>query len=554
MCSSSAEQIFAWVGAILVNAAFISIIAWGSFTTTWYIGFIISAIYTALLFVSARIVDKKSRWDAVAPINDVEEVHLADDSAEHQEAATAADTVQALREQRMPVMANFFYGLFTLAFGVTGYFLPMNILPCGYYWTSPTNNGHWITDGSSLSSDVRTWASSSQESAPPATFVQIDDNEERYTIFAGADGSDYTQTLWSITGDAESIHFPDIQNPTFFVDTNGWACFSAYNQKHFVGCSNGTKVTMTIDSTEYTFQSPYDLIVDIDDTLWFKDYPPWSGNQSGSGYLIYSISDYETMEVELHSTYSTSTDMATKELPEGSSDNDCWRKQVVLAIFVSAIPTTLSSIIIWIKRNAPAMAITSFLGISALAIFVYLAIVGETLFHFNDFWGWWLSISSAVYTIVLCDLTHCKRRIAQIPLVWGINFASLAFFVGMILLTDIFGERAWPWIVFNIFACVPLGIVGIGYRQVFLLLLCAVGWILTAVKIASALTEAFSGGAVPIYFIVLAVSGTIIAGVGWLLKKHQEKIHDVLLPRMEGLSLSRKLFPEVESQEQSTDE
>ena len=64
MCMT--EQTFAWVGAIVVNTVFISIIAWGAL---WYVGFIFSAIYTALLFRLAQVIDKKSVWDAV-PTND----------------------------------------------------------------------------------------------------------------------------------------------------------------------------------------------------------------------------------------------------------------------------------------------------------------------------------------------------------------------------------------------------------------------------------------------------------------------------------------------------
>ena len=60
MCTT--EQTFAWVGTIVVNIAFISIIAWGA-TEIWWVGFLLSSAYTAMLFGLARVVDKKSGWD-----------------------------------------------------------------------------------------------------------------------------------------------------------------------------------------------------------------------------------------------------------------------------------------------------------------------------------------------------------------------------------------------------------------------------------------------------------------------------------------------------------
>ncbi|KAL7505612.1 hypothetical protein ACHAXN_003075 [Cyclotella atomus] len=558
MCNCSTEQVFAWAGAILVNGAFISIIVYGAFTS-WYTGFIISAIYTVLLFVGARIVDKKSRWDVPRVGDEVAEQNVDSEEQLEPEATITADAQSNVQpspntvERRMPVMANFLYGIFTLAFGVTGLFLPMNLFSCGNNWST---NGSWSTDLSSLPTEVREWYSSTQYGGPPAaSFVHIEDTN--YTVFQGTDGSDYSTTLWSVTGKAKPVNFPDVQNPSFFVDVlNGMACFTTYLNENLVdghiGCSNGTNVTTTEDTTEYKFHSPFELFVDNESKLWFKDYPPWSGDGSGPGTLIYSINNYSTMEVELHSTFSTSTD-ASEEMPK-SEYGKCRTNQALLAIFISAFPTMIASLLIWFKRAAPAMAVTSYVGISALAIFIYLASVGDAIYESSNFWDWWLSISGAFYIIVLCDLTHCKRYIVQIPLEWGINFGSLAFFVGMVLLTGIFGykEPAWTWIVFNIFAIIPLCVIGLGYNRVFLFVLCAVGWLLTAVEISSALASVL-GATIPIYFVVLALSGMLIACAGWLLNKHQEMIHESLFSRMEWLSLSRRCFPVRESQDQQSD-
>eukprot|EP00804_Cyclotella_cryptica_P020130 CCRYP_014900-RA/>CCRYP_014900-RA protein AED:0.22 eAED:0.22 QI:0/-1/0/1/-1/1/1/0/581 len=560
MCTT--EQTFAWVGAIVVNVAFISIIAWGA-STIWYVGFIISAVYTAILFALARAVDKKSAWDAVAPTDDeISDDRSTSSQSLHIETGVAVPprhkvfSRSIVAERRMPVLANLLYGLFALALGVTGYFLPMNIFSCDLRSGSApyASDGTWSTDNSALPVDVRTWASSTQPSVSAlATFIYILGEEQNSTLFAATDGN-HPQTLWLTMG-ADPINFPEVQDPSSFTATGtGWACFaginvmasSDYNHQQtpidsLVGCSDGKAVMTTINATTYTFQGPYDFFVDTNHTLWFKDYPPYYGDQIETGTLIYSIDDYNTMDVKLHSTLSTSRNPAADDV------DDCWTKQSIVAIFVSAIPITLASVLLWVKRNAPSMAITSYIGLSTGAFLLYLASVGQT-YGIENFWWWWLSISGALYVVILSDLSYCERQISHGPLIWGINFGALAFLLGMIFLTGIFELLgAWPWVAFNALALVPLGIVGLGHNLVFLLVLCALGWLMTTVKIASAISAAISAAEVPIYFIVLAIGGLLIAAAGWSLNKHQDQIQGFLFHHMEKICFSRRFFPSVES-------
>ena len=589
MCTT--EQTFAWVGALVVNIAFIAIVAWGA-STKWWVGFLISIVYTIILFVLARTIDKRSGWDIVpvatsANVNDnnsTAEVSSDESAARHDETQNnvvvaavpiAADHPEqstmlthrstATSERRMPVLANLLYGLFNIALGVTGYFLPINLFSCygfGPYYYSPSSTGHWSTDISTLPSGVQTWASSSESNHQMsyATFAHILSGEggQNSTLFRGSDGSGNYQTLWSTSNGGEPLDFPNIQNPEQFVSTGtDWACFTGINAEEdspgsLVGCSDGTTVATTADSAQYSFQSPYDLFIDSN-TLWFKDYPPWSGYQSGTGTIIYSVDSYEDMTVELHSTYTQSkseqnVEVYLSEVVE-NDDDSCWTKHSTLALFISALPITLSSILLWLKRKAPSSAITSYVGISAVVYCLYLLTIDET----NDvnlfwFWKWWLPVSGSLYLAILCDLTHCKRNIARYPLIWGINFSALLFFVGMIILSGIFDTSvAWTWIVFNLVGVIPLIVVGIGYNQVFLLVLCAIGWLMTAFKIASAITTAAASTAanVPIYFVVFAICGLLIAGAGWWLNKNQDKFGSVIHDRMKRLSLSRKLFSDV---------
>ena len=54
-CNDS-NQAFAWIGAVLVNFGFISLITWGA-TTFWVIGCFLSAVYTVFLASLANYVE-----------------------------------------------------------------------------------------------------------------------------------------------------------------------------------------------------------------------------------------------------------------------------------------------------------------------------------------------------------------------------------------------------------------------------------------------------------------------------------------------------------------
>ena len=58
-----------------------------------------------------------------------------------------------------------------------------------------------------------------------------------------------------------------------------------------------------------------------------------------------------------------------------------------------------------------------------------------------------------------------------------------------------------------------------------------------------------SAANVPIYFVVLAICGILLAGAGWWLHTKQDEFSSVLLYHMERLSLSRRMFPDVELEE-----
>mmetsp|Transcript_36962 Transcript_36962/g.66490 ORF Transcript_36962/g.66490 Transcript_36962/m.66490 type:complete len:619 (+) Transcript_36962:241-2097(+) len=588
MCTT--ESTFAWVGVILVNAAFISFIAWGA-STIWWFGFAISIVYTLILFYLARFVDRKSGWDTndthsePGSLHDEVDVRIPDDAdADDADAGYAASRSSGGRS--MPLLANLLYGLFALSLGVTGYFLPVNIFYCSgdksYPYQPP---GLWTTNVTALPSDVQDWASSTDEYnqyLQYASFIYIPG--ENVTLFQGsaadsASGGAGRHGLWAAPASvfpsesAAPINFPGIQNPSqFILPGNGKACFSAYKQSlpppqnsdpnpfpvrkpsgSIVACCDGKTLRTTSDNpSDTTLQSPHDFFVaNSSNTLWWKDDPPYSGPRIGTGMLVYSIEDFSTMEAHLHSTF-TAPRGYTPPTPNDVNDNDaeCWNtrnkiewQRSIMALFLCALPVTIVSVLLWTKRQAPSMAVTTFIGLSAAATFLFIVVDGGTD-ELDSFSQWWYSVSGALWMIVMTDLTFSKRHIARGPLIWGINFGALTFFVGMIILTGIFTEgQVWQWLVFNAFAVIPIAIFGISADQVFLLVLCAIGWLMDSVHIATLLSDSRPDVTAPVFFVVLGISGLLIAGAGWLLNQHEEKVREILRDYMKRLSISRRLLP-----------
>uniref|UniRef100_A0A7R9W4R8 Uncharacterized protein n=2 Tax=Pseudictyota dubia TaxID=2749911 RepID=A0A7R9W4R8_9STRA len=217
------------------------------------------------------------------------------------------------------------------------------------------------------------------------------------------------------------------------------------------------------------------------------------------------------------------------------------RKRSILALFTSALPMTVVSILLWAKRNVSTMGLTTYIGISAVAISIYISVdpLGD---RFQDFLEWWFSISGALWLAILTDIFFSNRPSVDLaPLVWGLNLGALAFMTGMIALTGVLQEDTlWRWLLLNVLSFAPLGVLGTATNQIFLLLLCALGFLADSFRLASWFVEGASPNVeVPIYFLVLAFAGLSISGFGWFLNRRQAMIHASLSRWFEQHSLSR---------------
>jgi len=537
----------------VINVAFASLIAWGA-STLWQLGFTISCIYTLALYFLASKLDSLND-------NHREEVDDTRDVSETSEDAHYQRTI----------LTSLLYGLSVISLGATGLFLPINIFNCpGERPWPPNPPGRWETDISSLPKGVQSWAESDAEFGHKASFVYLPGTKS--TLFSGTNDDTNRNVLWVAPASvypfhsAEPVEFSNVSMPYEFVSVSeSKACFGCAfesqtqiedfdyrgtpfvpTQKEFtVACSGGKFIRLSRGNTEgISHQSPHDLIAS-NNTLWYKDYPP-SGLQ---GTVIFSL-DPSTMDETIHSRYHGDQEafheVESRDIKSLDDQRDCnntvERKRSIMALFTSALPMTVASMLLWTKKNVSTMGLTTHISISAVAICIYVCIdpLYEKLPTFLKFWH---SVFGLVWLAILTDLYFSKRPgLVLTPLQWGLNFGAMAFTMGMIALTGVFEEDTlWRWILLNMLGFVPLGILGLATGQIFLLFLCALGFLADSFRLASWFVEDVDPNSeMPIYFLVLAFAGLCISGFGWFLSRHQAVVHARLSEWFEKLSLSQQ--------------
>lgn len=137
MCAS-ASNTFAWVGAVLVNFGYCTLIWWGT-STKWSLGFILAALYAAVLFGLANYIYRKENnlgADVVHPplqeaiLEDQEQDVSGEPEVENTESRSS--TAQSQQDESAlgrttSVLVSLLFGLAVIALGVTGSFLPVNL-------------------------------------------------------------------------------------------------------------------------------------------------------------------------------------------------------------------------------------------------------------------------------------------------------------------------------------------------------------------------------------------------------------------------------------------
>jgi hypothetical protein len=561
MCTS-AETTFAWVGTVLINLGFLSLISWGA-VNWWPLGCFLSGVYTVFLFSLAAWMDttnqtrvqhdETSQRDRDLDYSTVS-MTVPDEDMVHADANANAINVEvdnrgqdADRDiepnantvmetsQQLPTRLSLIYGLAVVALGVTLFFIPINLFACHDSSYEPSNGGTWTTDTSSFPRDVQQWVTSpkSEDIRAYATFDYLP--ASGVTIFAGKTGdSNSNEILWSVnplsSKTAPEAH-ANVSYPEAFLHvTDNTTCFYARHSGvslyvTSVACFDGAGAHWAVDEQDKKrlHNSPSHLIVS-DGLLWFKEPPV---DYTERGMLIFSL-DPNSLVQTLHSELSAKPGRKTDK--PHCNVKAAHRRQAISALFMVALPVLMLSILLWQRRKIPSMGLLTYAGATLVFWATCISIAPELT------WGdsiakWWLTLSGLGYLIALVYLILMVPAVASRPLVWGINAGVLAFIYGIstVYMSEI-GDNFGSWLLLTLTAFVPVALLGAATDNLFLSLIGATGLFADSLRFAMFLSDQNGGtGSVPIIFFVLAIAGLGIGAMGMLLTRNQDCIREAVV-------------------------
>lgn len=503
MCTSI-QSIFTWVGALLVNIGFVAIISWGA-STLWPLGAVLCALYTACLLALAQ-------W---CQTHEEELSSTTEDEAVY----------HRVHDTNVSLTVNLLYALAVISLGVTGGFLPINLLPaCDY---RPSDGYEWATNTTGLSTAVKQWIKSGN--APFQSFGYVP--KTGTTLFQGSQsGSSYNDGLWTVDGSGNPPALQSkLSNPSNFCSISDDAvCFMAHPKgESQIWCSDG------LDFRSGTSGNLGDLFCD-EGLVWFQKY-----DYLYSGKNIYSM-DPDTMIATSHS----------HKVKSSGSDSICGpeliRKQAVLFLFASNLPVLLSSIAIWQYRKIPSMALTVFIGATAVFMCLYLSIKPELKDQHP--WDWWGSLAGMAWVLVM---TYYRLTIASTKTSWGLAIGAISFVWGTVVWLPLLEhDTLLDWILLNILVFLPLIIAGMVNENMFVLALGGIGLLVDAARFADFVGRHIGDNARgPVSFLVFSLTGLMVGAAGFQLTKWQPRCQEIALSLIQTVNDRWIVIPQDEESE-----
>jgi len=464
---------FSWVGFVLVNLGFITLISWGA-SSYWVLGFVLTALYTVLLVVAARYCERQT-------------------AGTHREDNDSSNETQTSRN--LDSRANLLYALAVLSLGVTGFFLPVNLFSDDCYVERYDNDqGYWKTDVDSLPSGVRGWARGRSSATPFASYMYL----ESYgvTLFGGVTG-DAEMVLIRVQDGGKPQQYNQYTYPREFVLVEDKSCFVA--KQRSLLCTDG----VNFDAITTPFDAISSRLV-YEGLYWFQAYP-----DKGSGNPIFSL---DPVQMNLTSYSTLETDDPPSECPS-------WKARAWLALVVSALPILVASIALW-KRGVPSMSMLVYVGLTLVYLSLYSALDPQSYDHS---WNWWCSLSGLAWMVFLCY----RRLVHDESHIWGIVPAGMAFAYGMTVLLLDKGDTFLMWLALNLLCFAPLLGMGAAVNSAFLLTLGTLGLLMDAGRFAGFVgVKAPDSLYVPIVSMVFALAGMAIGILGIQFRKIQPRIHE----------------------------
>ena len=592
MCCSSNQAAFAWIAATLVNLGFLSLISWGA-ATLWPLGCLLSALYTCFLFGLANWLESSDRRSIAANSsaedetlrrptssdNDDNETDLGEDrhdfptdSVVQQESTGAFSSrepgIANPSRKSFSVLVSVLYGLAVVSFGVTGFLLAINLVETCNDSASNKPNYYWKTNFTDLPKEVQSWAKKDTQNSPDmyaASFGYVESTG--VTLFRGMGGvlsSAQSECLWATTQTGEPpIQHKEYAYPGPFVSVTSHAvCFQSEqgsatqvhgSEKVESGlaliCSDGKTFARTSNSTRdpagylHSFKA-------FRGYLWFKKDITSTYRENESGTLIYSL-DPETMIVSLYSTRVPRKDSG--DGPDTPCDPDSvLHRQALWVLVASAIPMTALSMGLWKTKSISSMGSLVYISLSLVYISLHLALApGSVENSDGPFFRWWFAISGAFFMLLSTYLLLSVRsssteETASFPF-WlcdtenspclrlGLQTSALGFAYGaslLIMYADN-GERdklEW-WILLNCVVFWPLLVLGAASDTTFLLVLCGLGLLADAARIAAVVDTEPLG-----VFLIFCCSGVLVGAMGYQLSRYQATIESAAKRLVKGVN------------------
>eukprot|EP00588_Corethron_pennatum_P032033 CAMPEP_0194349194 /NCGR_PEP_ID=MMETSP0171-20130528/106948_1 /TAXON_ID=218684 /ORGANISM="Corethron pennatum, Strain L29A3" /LENGTH=516 /DNA_ID=CAMNT_0039116613 /DNA_START=186 /DNA_END=1733 /DNA_ORIENTATION=- len=501
MCSCGATAIFAWIGFILVNAAFLGIISWGN-ATAWPLGLVLILIYAAALLGAAFYIERRIGTQGEENV---------DQEAEEAEGQVSSTAQEQQENDGLAGVVTVIYLLFVFAIGTVGLYLAINLFQCGSGGSDGSFSGgsgrvSWI-EKENIPQDVKDNIYSYDETSGFAYFPSsgvtwfkenipqdVKDNIYSYdetSGFAYFPSSGVTwfesrfsdeqnnissgQYLMSVSGGkSPELLLPVVKYPRLFTKYLNSTCVCGQDyvmdSQEVVYCSSdGSSVELAFNATkDITYIAHMYVSPSPEDKLWI-----YTNSNNPYGEVIFSVNT--NMVTEIHS------------VKEGFDNNDSCedfeqesRKFSLMTLFLSCIPVMFTSSFLYQRKNfIPSMVLSFYVGLTGVVATSYLSLHPDVPNDLYDVIKWWLAVSGFA---LLCLMSYLSltQRITSAVMSWGIFTFGVSYFAGTMMVIEIFsnfndGSDWWRWIVINIITFIPLIVVGISLGQMFLLALGAIG-------------------------------------------------------------------------------
>ena len=512
------------VGGIVINFAFAGLIAFGA-ATFWPLGFIISFIYTGLLFYLSMYIRKKYK-----------------------------ETIEGAA-----VVADILVMVAVFAFAVTTLFLPVNLLGCG----TPNIDSNVLLEynNAPVPTSLQTWAASDfyASTNTASSFAQLNTSE---LIFSGNNGirKQWTKTLMKTSSCSSSRSSnapvevdPSLEDPQQFVTvTASTVCFIARQRKSVdnyptseLFCTNGDTVQSFIGSGTAKYSNPTSIKT-YEGLIYLKAESVGISNPK-NGWIY--LADPKTSSITRIPPRSSPSSSATTEAVNTTLSIDTCDQVAatfvtsLAVLFITSIPTFLLAVAIAIKFQISSMAVPLFLFTSTAVVNIYI-IIDPAIPEMSNLLKWWTTLFSSLWLIVALVLFLTNRVLtSKYSAAWYMNVGGLIYFgaIHAQLLIPV-EDDAWRWVLYQFLLVIPLALYAVTCDKTLFLLLSSGGIIIDVWRLSTFITNLTTNttAQILIRFCILAGTGVGIVYGGILYQQNASMLQKKVVMWSQNYLICRK--------------